>query len=302
MRVWVLLAVFLFLVTSLPCQVPQPRLAVLPFKSAGNATFADVSERIADMLMTNLSESQAIRVVERAQVDRAVKNFRIEQSALFDAETAQKIGSWLGATHVVLGSIVSIENQVRIDARVVNVRTGELEKSAKVEGQGKGLFALIDDLSARILSVFTGELKDFREPPMLVVDRVFTVDVPSTLDPAPQILYRVTDPLLDFCLTTFKQYVTSTRRIYMQGLSLGFSRPDINAGRCLLGVGPAVVITADGAQRAWDEVYPYPWTVAGTPEVRYRYLVEVLDAPVVRDPMGLPGFSYVKLRVRIERK
>ena len=85
---------------------PQPSapiktIAVMPFKVVGAVgPEAAVAANMSDMLATNLAESKDIRIVERSQVDQALKNFKVEDSGLIDRDTAAKLGGWMGATHV----------------------------------------------------------------------------------------------------------------------------------------------------------------------------------------------------------
>jgi TolB-like protein len=158
----------------------QPKVAVLPFRTGGEAASLDIAKSLPDMLMTNLAESNQITLVERSQVDRAIKNFQIESSQLFDESTAVKAGRWIGATHVILGSIYGAGSQIRIDVRIVNVERGIIISSAKVEGPSRELFSLVNDASSRLLAAFTGEKRDFREAPSALVDREFTI-TPRTI-------------------------------------------------------------------------------------------------------------------------
>jgi len=133
-------------------------IAILPFKYVGvGDDYKKLVEGIPDMLMTDLGKSEKITLVERVQIDKALKNFSVESSDIIDPKTVVEIGHWLGARAIVLGSVSQIGSKVRIDCRIIDIRTGRLLKSAKVEGNVKQLFELIDRLSARILTAVTGE-------------------------------------------------------------------------------------------------------------------------------------------------
>src|SRR3954454_17002357 len=88
---------------------------------------------LADMLATNLAESKDLKVVERAQIKSAMDALKIDNSVAIDQATAAKIGGWLGATHVVVGTLAQLGDRLRLDSRVVSLQAGTVEKSARAE-------------------------------------------------------------------------------------------------------------------------------------------------------------------------
>ncbi len=108
------------------------------------------------MIMTNLGNSKKITIVERVQIDRAIQHFQTEQSELITDATAVEIGQWIGANAIIIGNYVQVGGQDRIDARVVDVKSGTLINSAKVQGLSYEIFDLVDNLSEEILALLTG--------------------------------------------------------------------------------------------------------------------------------------------------
>ena len=108
------------------------------------------------MIMTNLGNSKKITIVERVQIDRAIQHFQTEQSELINDTTAVEIGQWIGANAIIIGNYVQVGGQFRIDAHVVDVKSGTLINSAKVQGLSYEIFDLVDNLSEEILAPLTG--------------------------------------------------------------------------------------------------------------------------------------------------
>ena len=163
----------------------QYRVAILPFKHVGvYSDMAEVAGNLPEMLASNLGESKGIRVLERTQINKAIANFQIEQSDLFDPEETIKIGRWLGATHMVVGSVTAVSQKVRIDTRVVDLEQGEVTNTAKVEGSREEIFDLVNTLSKRILVSLTGESPKFKELPRVFLIRTFTIRPPIPGPPA----------------------------------------------------------------------------------------------------------------------
>lgn len=157
-----LLLTFLLSTQAAYSQVKR-KVAVLPFK--GNR---DIVEVLPDMVSTNLAKSNAIILLERTQIDKALENFRLErESGVVDTSTAVEVGKWLGADRVVLGSVFSIQGESRIDIRVVDVNTGVVEETATASG--RDIFSLVDIATAKLIKLVDPE---YDKP---ILSRDFTV-------------------------------------------------------------------------------------------------------------------------------
>ncbi len=77
------------------------------------------------MLTTAFIKSKHFKVIERAQLEKAMKELKIGMSGLIDPDNAKKIGKMLGAGYMVVGSISDMGNKISFDARIVNIETGE---------------------------------------------------------------------------------------------------------------------------------------------------------------------------------
>lgn len=135
------------------------RIAVLGFEnnSSGHIFGDRLGDAAADELTTQLVKSGAFTVIERRQIQSILSEQSLGMSGAVDAATAAKVGKLLGAQLVVVGSITqfSLEQtggaigklnigatvaraETKVDARLVNVNTGEILIVA--EGEGKKTF------------------------------------------------------------------------------------------------------------------------------------------------------------------
>src|SRR5690606_22710457 len=64
-----------------------------------------------------------------------------------DPSTAARVGQLLGAEYLVLGSYFELMGQLRIDARVVRVETGEVVVAEGGQGRSRDLWTLQDELA-----------------------------------------------------------------------------------------------------------------------------------------------------------
>lgn len=104
------------------------RVAILPFTVKGNFNFDRLYAEVAhDNFTTALIQGKAYKVVERAQLDKAMKELKFQSGADFDESSAMEIGKLAGAEIVVIGIITALKNQIVVNIRGINVKTGIAE-------------------------------------------------------------------------------------------------------------------------------------------------------------------------------
>jgi len=129
----------------------EPVVAVMPFRDLA-ATRAPVGEAIRETLTVDLKES-GVRVVERGAIDRALAEQNLEDKKRdLPAVGAVRVGTLVGASWIVTGAYQRAGGEVRLTARVVDVASGELVGSAKVDGAADELLTLQDRLAASLFA------------------------------------------------------------------------------------------------------------------------------------------------------
>lgn len=148
------------------------RLVVTPFRAI-TALDGPVAATIDPRMATNLSQSARLTVLERARLQEALQALKIEASAIIDPQLAVQIGTFMSATHVMLGEFSRAGGLVSLNARVIDVRTGQVLATASktVDGRDSEAFDMSDLLSTYVLRGLTGETKIFREK---VLDQEFS--------------------------------------------------------------------------------------------------------------------------------
>lgn len=102
---------------------PQPRtVAVFPFVYAGaSPDLRPLGRALAEFLVTDLSATDRLTVLERVRVQYLLDEMRLAESGYVDRTTAARSGRLLGAGRVVQGRIVGDDRQVEVSAAVVGV-------------------------------------------------------------------------------------------------------------------------------------------------------------------------------------
>ncbi|MES2643116.1 MAG: CsgG/HfaB family protein [Myxococcota bacterium] len=112
-----------------------PSVAVLPLqKGAAGAQYDGLGRALAGMLVSDLSALPGLRLVERDQLDALLAEMKLQETGFLDPKTAQKLGKGLGARFVVTGSFTVLDPAFALDARIVEVQTGEVVKAAAANG------------------------------------------------------------------------------------------------------------------------------------------------------------------------
>lgn len=104
---------------------PRTTVAVMPFAFTGSDTSLRPLERgMAELVVTDLSRSRALRVVERTQLQALLDEIQLQQTAGVTTGTGVRVGKILQAGSLIGGSISQLPNdQLNTSASVTSVET-----------------------------------------------------------------------------------------------------------------------------------------------------------------------------------
>lgn len=160
LRLLALLLVVLAPLRAVAAAAVPPTIAVLYFDYSGkDDQMALLRKGLAQMLISDLAGSDAVRLVERDRLQEILAELKLEQSAKIDPASAGKVGKLLGARYMVLGGYFDLGGTLRIDARVVEVETGKIVNSAGVNGKVDDFLDLEQKLSGKIGEILATQLK-----------------------------------------------------------------------------------------------------------------------------------------------
>jgi TolB-like protein len=144
--------------TGLPGISPLPALgvataaesamtvAVVDFRALGVP--AEFGEAVAENFRNALAHLKRYTVVERGQIQQALKEQHFGQSGLVDAKQAQTLGRLLGARIIVVGSVTKIGSTYTVNARFIDVVTGETKEAENLKTRDEDqITSLIDQLA-----------------------------------------------------------------------------------------------------------------------------------------------------------
>jgi TolB-like protein len=151
--------------TAKPIETEKPKIiitgekvkiAIMEFHGLNQEAQNDNLGKIfTEMLTTSFVKSDAFKIIEREQLRKLLEELQLNQSGIIDTTNAKQIGKMVGADAIVIGNIIKIGNDMRLDARIIDVETGIIltgEKSeGKVDLKSIGLMAesIVADLAHR---------------------------------------------------------------------------------------------------------------------------------------------------------
>ena len=121
----------------------ESSVAVMTFANITREPADDwIGTGIAETVSSDLKNVHGLTVIGRARVYDALRN--LSSDAHLNDSLAIDIGRRLGATWVIVGGYQRLGGMVRITANFVDVATGELRGTVKVDGKIEDIFALQD--------------------------------------------------------------------------------------------------------------------------------------------------------------
>ncbi|HZF38894.1 MAG TPA: serine/threonine-protein kinase, partial [Blastocatellia bacterium] len=141
----------------------EKSVAVLRFNNVTKSPEDDwLGVGIAETVTADLKNVDGMIVIGRELIYEALRRWNAENHTDFDEKFATRVGREVGARWIIGGGYQRIGEMLRITARFVEVVTGEVLKTVKIDGRMSEVFDLQDkivyDLS-RNLDLDSGKLK-----------------------------------------------------------------------------------------------------------------------------------------------
>jgi DNA-binding winged helix-turn-helix (wHTH) protein/tetratricopeptide (TPR) repeat protein len=132
--------------------VKRKSLAVVGFKNLSGKKDEDwLSTALVEMLSTEFASAQTLRTIAPEQVARAIRELNLGPDGTLTQDALEKLHRNLGVDFVIMGSYtVLAEGEIRLDARVQDLRTGETAAWKSIQGDEKQLFRLVTEAGSQL--------------------------------------------------------------------------------------------------------------------------------------------------------
>jgi len=178
----VLMAQFVFVgavIAAPPAVQIKKTLAIADFaNNSKNETYSSLGKGLADMLITDLSNVSVLQIVERKNLEKLINELKLSETIYIDTATAQKVGRGIGAEYMLVGAITSVEPEIRLDARIIEVESAKIVRAEQVSGKSDTFFALEKELADKLIQGLSVKLTTTEQ---LSVHQVATKDFQAIL-------------------------------------------------------------------------------------------------------------------------
>jgi len=130
------------------------KIAVMELKAGTSVNQSDV-EGLSGMLTTALDNTGNFTLIERYQIDKAIREQGFQKSSMSNSQVA-KVGSVLGVAKVLVGDVTQVFGEYNVDIRIIDVSTGVISapvgKTLKGQEYRTYIQQLANELSQKLIA------------------------------------------------------------------------------------------------------------------------------------------------------
>jgi len=120
------------------------RVAVLPFSPMDGSQPRE-GRIIAERLAARIAQRGGVQVVERGRLSDLISEHLLAKTGAVDPRRAVKLGNLLQARAVIVGTFVTLGNELELNARLVDLESGAV-LAVRVAETGRDWFAFSEDV------------------------------------------------------------------------------------------------------------------------------------------------------------
>jgi len=110
-----------------------------------------LGEIVTNLLITDLSESEYMRVVSSQRLYDILKLLGREGEKKIDRKVATQVATKAGAKWMLLGNILQVEPEIILTSQLVDVGSGKVAASQRITGEaGEKIFSMVDKLTVEV--------------------------------------------------------------------------------------------------------------------------------------------------------
>jgi TolB-like protein len=134
--------------------LPPRSLGITPLRvHATDTTLNPLGYGLADMLMTDLSKSAQVQIVDRLRFDAVLREMKLATAGLVETGTAPRVGRIVRARRLILGDITQLPGrQVTVNARVADVRSTQVRPAISATTRLDDIFRAEKELAYRMFA------------------------------------------------------------------------------------------------------------------------------------------------------
>ncbi|HUA38306.1 MAG TPA: CsgG/HfaB family protein [Candidatus Sulfopaludibacter sp.] len=144
---------------------PQPPITVAVYDLSGEGDAESYGNKVTALVTADLTAETNLVMVERAELNKALREQAFGVSGIVSSDAAAKIGQITGAKVLVVGQVIKTgENHLVIVAEIIGTETARLF-APTVDGPADNLLELTSELSAKIARTISDQATNLVMPP-----------------------------------------------------------------------------------------------------------------------------------------
>jgi len=166
--------------------------AILPFAERGSAV-RGYGEKVSDLLFAALAEQPDIWLVDRQDLEKVMSEHELSASGMVDPAQAVKIGSLTGAKVLITGSVLDVDKDIRLIAKIIGTETTRV-LGVSVGGTPKSdIGPLVKELSVKVIETLRQKSALLVAPVEKREDRVAALKQAMGEKKRPVVAIRITE-------------------------------------------------------------------------------------------------------------
>jgi serine/threonine protein kinase/Flp pilus assembly protein TadD len=147
-------------------------LAIMYFENMVDKEDSErLGEIVTNLLITDLCESEYMRVVSSQRLYDILKLLGREGEKKIDREVATQVATKAGAKWMLLGNVLQVEPEIILTSQLVDVGSGRVAAAQRITGQtGEKIFSMVDKLTVEIKKDLSLPAVAQQEPDPYVAD------------------------------------------------------------------------------------------------------------------------------------
>ncbi len=128
-------------------------LGFMNFKNLSNKDQLQyLSATIPESVSTILSKNTNLIIIETEKINSKIDKIRIIEEEQYNY---MYLYNELGIVHLITGSFIEVENKIKVDLKIINVKNNKLIYAKSITGlSGKNIFSLIDKVSVDLSAFY----------------------------------------------------------------------------------------------------------------------------------------------------
>ena len=131
---------------------------------------------LADELVSVLSKETNIKIVDRKNLDKVLKEQELQMLGLTDLESSKKVASVLNVEGIICGTITELDDFKHINAKLIDANNSLVIESfnVKIKSGGKRKFniPISEDLNKKLDEEIKNEIEEYKNEPELHLSKI----------------------------------------------------------------------------------------------------------------------------------